>query len=110
MYLCYVSYACPFAHHPLVARKLKGLEEVTSVDVMDIFKGDKGWRFNPECPGSTADTVNGFFQCNKKCIRDYPNIWPYLRDLYQTPGFGETTNFMYIERHYQVYNNRLYYI
>jgi len=41
-------------------------------------------------------------QCNKKCIRDYPNIWPYLRDLYQTPGFGETTNRMHIENGYQV--------
>ena len=54
-------HTCPFAHRSLVARKLKGLEEVISVDVMDIFKGDKGWRFNPECPGSTADTVNGIF-------------------------------------------------
>ena len=59
-YHLYVSYACPFAHRSLVARKLKGLEDVISVDVMDIFKEDKGWRFNPECPGSTADTVNGF--------------------------------------------------
>ena len=38
---------------------------------------------------------------------DYPNIWPYLRDLYQTPGFGETTNIMHIERHYQVYRTTI---
>ena len=41
-------------------------------------------------------------QCNKKRIVDYPNIWGYLRDLYQTPGFGETTNRLHIEHHYQV--------
>ena len=42
------------------------------------------------------------FQCNKKRIMDYPNLWGYLRDLYQTPGFGETTNRFHIEHHYQV--------
>ena len=33
---------------------------------------------------------------------DYPNLWGYLRDLYQTPGFGDTTNRFHIEHHYQV--------
>ena len=33
---------------------------------------------------------------------DYPNIWGYLRDLYQTSGFGDTTNRFHIEHHYQV--------
>ena len=33
------------------------------------------------------------FRLNKKLLRDYPNLWAYARDLYQTPGFGDTTNF-----------------
>ena len=33
---------------------------------------------------------------------DYTNLWGYLRDLYQTRGFGETTNRFHIEHHYQV--------
>lgn len=41
-------------------------------------------------------------QCNKKRIVDYPNLWGYLRDLYQTPGFGDTTNRFHIEHGYQV--------
>ena len=44
----------------------------------------------------------GLFKCNKKRIIDYPNLWGYLRDLYQTPGFGSTTNHFHIEHHYQV--------
>lgn len=32
------------------------------------------------------------FKCNLRRIVDYPNIWPYLRDLYQTPGIGETVD------------------
>ena len=46
-------------------------------------------------------------QCNKKRIMDYPNIWGYLRDLYQTKGFGDTTDRYHIENHYQVKCQRI---
>lgn len=32
----------------------------------------------------------------------YPNLWAYARDLYQTPGFGDTTNFAAIKKHYHI--------
>ncbi len=32
----------------------------------------------------------GHFKCNVRRIVDYPNLWAYTRDLYQTPGIGET--------------------
>ena len=31
-----------------------------------------------------------------------PNLWGYARDLYQTPGFGETIDFEQIKQHYYV--------
>ena len=31
---------------------------------------------------------------------DYPGLWGYARDLYQLPGFGDTTDFDQIKRHY----------
>jgi len=40
------------------------------------------------------------FKCNLRRIVDYPNLWGYARDLFQTPGFGETVNFDHIKRHY----------
>ncbi|KAL4233490.1 hypothetical protein ACF0H5_008171 [Mactra antiquata] len=40
------------------------------------------------------------FKCNKKMIKEYPNIWGYLRDLYQMKEFSETTNKTHIRRHY----------
>ena len=40
------------------------------------------------------------FKCNRRLIREYDNLWPYLRDLYQTPGFGETTRMDHIKEHY----------
>lgn len=42
----------------------------------------------------------GHFKCNLKRIVDYPNIWGYLRDLFQQPGVSETVNIDYIKAHY----------
>ena len=59
-YHLYVAYACPWAHRTLVGRALKGLEGCISVNVVDFFTdGVNGWRFNPDVPGATADTING---------------------------------------------------
>jgi putative glutathione S-transferase len=47
------------------------------------------------------DTVYyGHFKCNLRRITDYPNLWNYLRDLYQVPGVAETVNIDHIKRHY----------
>jgi glutathionyl-hydroquinone reductase len=42
----------------------------------------------------------GHFKCNLRRITDYPNLWNYLRDLYQVPGVGETVRLDHIKRHY----------
>lgn len=42
----------------------------------------------------------GAFHVNKRRLIDYPNLWAYARDLYQTPGFGDTTDFDGIKKHY----------
>ena len=40
------------------------------------------------------------FKCNLRRIVDYPNLWGYTRDLYQTPGIASTVNLAHIKRHY----------
>jgi putative glutathione S-transferase len=49
---------------------------------------------------------SGHFKCNRDKITEMPVLWAYLRDLYQTPGFGDTVDFDHIKRHYyQVHTN-----
>jgi len=40
------------------------------------------------------------FMCNRRFVHQYDNLWPYLRDLYQTPGVAETVNMGHIKEHY----------
>jgi glutathionyl-hydroquinone reductase len=40
------------------------------------------------------------FKCNLHRLVDYRHLWAYARDLYQRPGFGDTTDFVQIKRHY----------
>ncbi|MGH7660418.1 MAG: glutathione S-transferase family protein [Vulcanimicrobiaceae bacterium] len=42
----------------------------------------------------------GHFKCNLRRIVDYPNLWPYTRDLYQFHGAGETVDLNHIKSHY----------
>lgn len=42
----------------------------------------------------------GHFKCNIRRIADYPNLWSYLKDLYQHPGIAETVDFYHIKHHY----------
>ncbi len=42
----------------------------------------------------------GHFKCNKKRIVDYPNLWGYLKDLYQVSGVAETVHMDHIKTHY----------
>ncbi len=44
----------------------------------------------------------GHFKCNLRRIFDYPNLYGYLKDLYQQEGIAETVNLDHIKRHYYV--------
>ena len=42
----------------------------------------------------------GHFKANIRRLVDYPNLWAYVRELYQIPGIAETINFAHIKKHY----------
>ncbi|MEM7323885.1 MAG: glutathione S-transferase C-terminal domain-containing protein [Actinomycetota bacterium] len=45
---------------------------------------------------------HGHFKCNRNKLSEMPALWGYLRDLFQTPGFGDTVNFEQAKEHYYV--------
>jgi putative glutathione S-transferase len=45
---------------------------------------------------------HGHFKCNRNKLTEMPVLWAYARDLFQTPGFGDTIDFAQIKEHYYV--------
>jgi putative glutathione S-transferase len=86
-YHLYVSLACPWAHRTLILRKLKGLESMIGLSIVDPFMGEDGWFFS-DGPGCIPDTVNGFrflHELYTKAVPDYtgrvtvPVLWDKRR-------------------------------
>ena len=87
-YHLYVALACPWAHRTLIFRKLKGLEEVIGLSIVDPLMLENGWEFKNR-DGGTADKVNGadyLWQVYTKADPDYtgrvtvPVVWDKKRE------------------------------
>ena len=50
---------------------------------------------------------HGHFKCNIRRIVDYPNLFGYLKDLYQIDGIADTVNFDHIKRHYYMTHHEI---
>ncbi|AJT42065.1 glutathione S-transferase family protein [Psychromicrobium lacuslunae] len=50
---------------------------------------------------------HGHFKCNRSKLTEMPVLWAYARDLFQTPGFGDTVNFEQIKQHYYIVHTDL---
>lgn len=57
-YHLYVAFICPWASRTLMARELKGLQNVIGVTVVDPRLTDQGWHFGAY-PGADEDALNG---------------------------------------------------
>ncbi len=57
-YHLYVSLACPWAHRTLIFRKLKKLEDLISVSIVDPYMLENGWEFKGR-NGGTKDDLFG---------------------------------------------------
>lgn len=69
-YHLYVSYACPWASRTIIYRKLKGLEDVISMTVVDPVRDDRGWRFFEDEP----DPINGFEYLSSAYLKADPDF------------------------------------
>jgi len=75
----------------LAARRYLTGEQITEVD----------WKLFVTLIRFDA-VYHGHFKCNLQRILDFPNLYAYMKDLYQHPGVAETVNFAHIKRHYYV--------
>jgi glutathionyl-hydroquinone reductase len=50
---------------------------------------------------------HGHFKCNRAKLIEFPALWGYARDLFQTPGFGDTIDFDHIKKHYYIVHKDL---
>ena len=86
-YHLYVSLACPWANRVLIMRKLKGLEQMISVSVVNPYMAENGWTFEPG-PGVIADPVGNAKYLYEVYLRAQPTYSgrvtvPVLWDLQQ---------------------------
>jgi glutathionyl-hydroquinone reductase len=71
-YHLYVSWACPWAHRTIIVRKLKQLEDVIGMTVVDPLRDNRGWAFR-DGPGHSIDPVNGFTFLSEAYLATDPN-------------------------------------
>ncbi|MBX0358575.1 glutathione S-transferase family protein [Halobacillus sp. Nhm2S1] len=90
------------AYDQLFAR-LDELEKHLSVNrfLLGDYITDADVRFYTTLARFDVAYYNGF-NTNRNLIREFPNLWGYARDLYQTEGFGDTTDFHAIKQHYHL--------
>ncbi|RTM00235.1 MAG: glutathione S-transferase family protein [Hyphomicrobiales bacterium] len=67
-YHLYVALICPWASRTLIARKLKGLEDVVSLSIVEPELGAQGWRF------ASPDPVNGATWLHEIYTRADPHV------------------------------------
>jgi putative glutathione S-transferase len=80
-YHLYVSLACPWASRTVILRKLKGLEEIIGMTIVDPFRDEKGWAFrDPERtrPGMSLENLDEFQST------DQVNGFHYLSEAYKS--------------------------
>ncbi len=72
-YHLYVAYICPWASRTLMARAVKGLEDVIGISVVEPALTAQGWRFG-DYPGATIDHVNGATYMHEIYTKADPHI------------------------------------
>lgn len=87
------------------------------LDALDLRLQSNRFLFGPRivetdwrlfCTLVRFDAVyHGHFKCNLRKITEYPNLYGYLRDLYQYPGISDTVNFDHMKRHYYITHDRI---
>jgi glutathionyl-hydroquinone reductase len=87
-YHLYVAYACPWAHRALIFRKLKGLEDMITVSVLNPIMREHGWTFRRgyKVIGDSIGNAEFLHQVYTRAMSDYsgrvtvPVVWDKHND------------------------------
>ncbi|WP_055077450.1 glutathione S-transferase family protein [Pseudanabaena sp. 'Roaring Creek'] len=71
-YHLYISLGCPWAHRKVLLWKLKGLENIISLSIVDPVISEQGWQFS-DYAGSIRDTVNHADYLWQVYVKSNPN-------------------------------------
>jgi len=72
-YHLYVSLACPWAHRTVIFRKLKKLDDVIFLSLVDPIRDHRGWRFTGS-EGEFPDEINGFSFLSEAYLKSDPSF------------------------------------
>ncbi len=86
-YHLYVSLACPWAHRTIIFLKLKDLEEIISVSIVDPVMGDNGWEFT-----NSSDTIPDTLYGKKFLYQIYTKAKPDYSGRVTTPVLWDKKN------------------
>jgi len=87
-YHLYVSLACPWAHRTLIFRKLKKLEPIIGLSIVDPLMLENGWTFSdgPDCIPDGVNHATHLYEIYRKAKPDYtgrvtvPVLWDKKRE------------------------------
>ncbi|MEM9691259.1 MAG: glutathione S-transferase C-terminal domain-containing protein, partial [Myxococcota bacterium] len=81
-YHIFAPYNCPWSHRALLARAVKGLDEVVGASVVYFRRhSERGWQFNGAIEGCTEDQVGGkrfvvsYYEAVGSAERSVPILW-----------------------------------
>jgi len=103
-YHLYVSLACPWAHRSIIVRKLKRLEDVVGMTVVDPIRDERGWAFRPSPDGSYGpDPVTGFQFLSEA----YLATDPHYQGRWTVPALWDRTTGQLISNDYHTLSTDL---
>ena len=70
-YHLYVALACPWAHRTLILRKLKKLDDIISVSIVEPFMDENGWAFSTALPDHLGHHHQRLYEIYTDAVPDY---------------------------------------
>ncbi|EED23205.1 conserved hypothetical protein [Talaromyces stipitatus ATCC 10500] len=105
-YVLYISLGCPWAHRTNIVRRIKGLESVIEMVVLDPERGPEGWYFSGRFGTAEKDPLYGFKTLKELYVKASPSyngrfsvpvLWDKQRETVVNNESSEIIRMFYTE-------------